>query len=234
MTSTNSKLPTTSPQGSDSQVSARVALVAGATGLVGRAVLTLLLADERYSAVHVVGRRAPDVKHAKLVVHISLSLTDWVCPAVDDVFIALGTTIKIAGSKAAFKAIDGNTVVAIAAAAKAQGATCLAVVSAMGASARSSVFYNQVKGEMEAAVSQLGFESLVIARPSLLAGDRSALKQPERVAEKFSLVAFKLLKPLIPANYRSVSASSVARAMVSTLQTAGSGKHVLLSGDMQQ
>ncbi|MBC7650038.1 MAG: nucleoside-diphosphate sugar epimerase, partial [Vitreoscilla sp.] len=90
----------------------RVALVAGATGLVGQAILSMLLADSHYSAVHVVGRRAPDVQHPKLVVHISASLADWTCPAVDDVFIALGTTIKVAGSRAAFKAIDGDAVVA--------------------------------------------------------------------------------------------------------------------------
>lgn len=210
-----------------------VALVAGATGLVGQAMLMLLLADARYSAIHVVGRRAPDVQHPKLVVHISATLTSWKSPAVNDVFIALGTTLKIAGSKAAFKAIDGDAVVAIASSAKAQGASRLAVVSAMGADPRSGVFYNRVKGEMEEAVNQLGFKSIVIARPSLLAGDRGALKQPARVAEKLALMAFKWLKPLIPAHYRAVSAHSVAMAMVHTLQTAGDGKHVLLSGDMQ-
>ena len=218
----------------DDRTVTRVALVAGATGLVGQALLAIVLADTRYSAVHVVGRRAPGVQHPKLMVHISASLTDWACPAVDDVFIALGTAIKAAGSKAAFKAIDGDVVVAIAAAAKAAGATRLAVVSAMGASPESGVFYNQVKGEMEAAVSQFDFETLVIARPSLLTGDRDALKQPERMAEKLSLVAFKWLKPVIPANYRAIKASSVARVMVSTLQTAGAGQHLLLSGDMQK
>ena len=211
----------------------RAALVAGATGLVGKEILALLLADSNYSAVHAVGRRAPNAKHPKLVVHLSSSMKNWPSPAVDDVFIALGTTIKAAGSKAAFKAIDGDAVVALASTAKAHGATRIAVVSAMGASAQSAVFYNQVKGEMEDAVSGLGFETVVIARPSLLSGDRGALQQPERVAEKLSLMAFKLLKPLIPANYRSISASSVARAMVSRLQTSGTGRHVLLSGDMQ-
>ena len=201
--------------------------------MVGQAILALLLADTRYTAVHVVGRRAPAVQHPKLVVHISASLTDWACPAVNDVFIALGTTIKIAGSQAAFKAIDGDAVLAIASAAKAAGATRLAVVSAMGASAQSDIFYNQVKGQMEDAASLLGFETLVIARPSLLAGDRGALRQPERAAEKLALMAFKWLKPLIPANYQSIHASSVAAAMVNALQTAGAGKQVLLSGDMQ-
>ena len=212
----------------------RTALLAGSTGLIGKEILALLLADVRYGIVHTVGRRAPEATHPKLMAHLSSSLTNWLSPAVDDVFIALGTTIKVAGSKAAFKAIDADAVVAIAAAAKATGATRLAVVSAMGADPKSGVFYNQVKGEMEAAVSAIGFESVVIARPSLLAGDRDALKQTERPAEKLSLVAFKLLRPLIPANYRSIQASSVARAMVNTLQTAGKGQHVLLSGSMQQ
>ena len=228
---TSTKTP--SSAATSSGANSRVALLAGATGLVGQELLKLLLADPSYSAVQVVGRRAPSVQHPKLKAHITTSFTDWACPPVDDVFIALGTTIKVAGSRAAFKAIDGDAFVAIAIAAKAAGASRLAVVSAMGASAQSGVFYNQVKGEMEAAVSQLGFDTVVIARPSLLAGDRDALKQPERAAEKLSLMAFKLFKPLIPANYRSIQASSVARALVSTLQSAGAGKHVLLSGDMQ-
>ena len=211
----------------------RTALLAGATGLIGQEVLALLPADARYTAVHVVGRRSPNVQHPKLVVHISPTLTHWVSPKVDDVFIALGTTLKVAGSKAAFRAIDVDTVAAIASAAKAAGATRLAVVSAMGASVKSGAFYNQVKGEMEAAISQLGFETLVIARPSLLAGDRTALAQPERAAEKLSLMAFKWLNPVIPPNYRAIPASDVARAMVSTLLAQSAGKHVLLSGAMQ-
>ena len=212
----------------------RTALVVGATGLVGQTILTLLLSDKRYSVVHVVGRRAPEVLHPKLTIHISASLTDWACPAVDDVFVALGTTIKAAGGKAAFKAIDFDAVVAIAKAAKAASASRLAVVSAMGAHVHSGIFYNQVKGKMEAAVSALDFQTLVIARPSLLAGDRDALKQPDRLAEKLSLMAFKLFKPLIPANYRAIHARHVAQAMVSALQRKGQGKHVLLSGAMQK
>ena len=87
---------------------------------------------------------------------------------------------------------------------------------------------------MEVAVSQLGFDTVVIARPSLLAGDRDALKQPGRVAEKLSLVTFKWLRPLTLANYHVITASNVARAMVSTLKTADAGRQVLLSGGMQK
>ncbi|MGH8821974.1 MAG: NAD(P)H-binding protein, partial [Rhodoferax sp.] len=131
------------------QVAARVALVAGATGLVGREVLAALLADKTYSAIHCVGRRAPPISHPKLTCHTVDFGALPVLPHTDDVYIALGTTIKIAGSQAAFRAVDYEAVVAVAQAARSSGATRLGVVSAMGASARSAVFYNRVKGEME-------------------------------------------------------------------------------------
>ena len=99
-------------------------------------------------------------------------------PAAEDAYCCLGTTIKQAGSQAAFRAVDFDAVLAFAQAARAAGVTRFAVVSALGASPRSATFYNRVKGEMEAALRALGFERLVIARPSLLAGDRAALGQP--------------------------------------------------------
>ena len=212
---------------------ARVALVAGATGLVGRAVLARLLADKQYSAVHCVGRRAPGQQDPKLRVHLTESFSTFVAPPVDDVFIALGTTIKVAGSQQAFRALDLDAVVALAHAARSAGATRLGVISAMGADRQSRVFYNRVKGEMEAQVCALGFDTVVIARPSLLTGDRASLNQPRRVAEEWALHAFKWLIPLIPANYRPVDAGQVACALVKALQTAAPGCHVLLSGELR-
>ena len=184
------------------------------------------------------GRRAPDIAHPKLVFHQTSFLDgvlDWfeVRP-IDDVFIALGTTIKAAGSRAAFRALDFDAVVAIARTALAQGASRLAVVSAMGADPRSSVFYSRIKGEMEAAVGKLGFETLVIARPSLLAGDRESLNQAQRPAEKMALIATQWLNPLLPANYRSVQAGQVANAMVDTLRAGGATRTVLLSGEIRK
>ena len=212
---------------------ARVALVAGATGLVGRAVLARLLADKQYSAVHCVGRRAPGQQDPKLRVHLTDSFSKFLVPPVDDVFIALGTTIKVAGSQQAFRALDRDAVVALARAARSAGATRLGVISAMGADRQSRVFYNRVKGEMEAQVCALGFDTVVIARPSLLTGDRASLNQPHRVGEEWALHAFKWLIPLIPANYRPVDAGQVACALVKALQTATPGCHVLLSGELQ-
>lgn len=214
----------------------RVALVAGATGLVGREVLAVLLADKSYSKVICVGRRVPPLQHPKLVQHT----VDFQAVApftalshVDDVFIALGTTIKVAGSQAAFRAVDFDAVMAVARAARAQGATKLGVVSAMGANPKSAIFYNRVKGEMEQAIAPLGFKRLVIARPSMLAGDREALEQATRMGERIGLLATRWLNPLIPNNYRSIQASDVAKALVKAVQSGKPGVQVLLSGEMQ-
>ena len=210
--------------------------MAGATGLVGRAVLDRLLADKRYAAVHCVGRRAPARLDPRLTVHLLDSFSEFISPPVDDVFISLGTTLKVAGSRPAFRALDLDAVVALARAGRAgraAGATHLGVVSAMGADSRSPAFYNRIKGEMEAALGALGFETLVIARPSLLAGDRASLGQPARFAEKWALRVLALIQPLVPAHYRPVQADAVAGALVNRLRTAGPGRHVVLSGDLR-
>ena len=152
---------------------------------------------------------------------------------MDDVFIALGTTIKVAGSQSAFRAVDFDAVLAVARSARLAGARRLGVVSAMGANASSSVFYNRVKGEMEAAVGLLGYDRVVLARPSLLSGDRSQLSQATRPAEKWAAGAMRLLRPLTPANYRAIAASDVACALVEAVKSAAPGQTVLLSGAMQ-
>lgn len=173
-------------------------------------------------ALHAQGRRAPDTTHPRLHLHavdfaaLALAANPHIpgLPAVDDVFITLGTTIAAAGSQQAFRAVDLDAVIAAARAARAAGATRCGVVTAMGADAQSRIFYNRVKGEVEQALKSLGFATLVIARPSLLLGERQALGQAPRAAESFSIEAFKLLDPLIPANYRARPGADVARALV--------------------
>ena len=214
----------------------RIALLAGATGLVGRALLGLLLASEHYRSVHVLLRcRPPDIEsNAKLTIHeVDFARLPAAFPAVDDVFIALGTTIKIAGSEAGFRRVDFDFVLNVARAAKSAGATRLAVVSAMGADPTSRIFYNRVKGEMETAVLQIGYESVVIAQPSLLLGDRAALGQPPRSSE---ILAARLLAPLgwiIPRSVRPIPARHVASALVEGILDAKPGVRVLKSGAMQ-
>jgi len=208
-------------------------VVAGATGLVGREVLAVLLADKHYSAVHSVGRRALPLPHPKLTQHIVDFAALPELPQTDDVFICLGTTIKVAGSQAAFRAVDYEAVLAIAHMGKRCGATKLGVVSAMAANAKSGVFYNRVKGEVENAIAQLGYASVSIVRPSLLVGDRGPLNQPERPGERIGLMVSKCLRPLIPANYMPVQARDVAAALVHAVKTGTPGVQRILSGALQ-
>jgi uncharacterized protein YbjT (DUF2867 family) len=211
----------------------RVVLVAGATGLVGREILAALLADKTVAAVHCVGRRAPGVTHAKLTAHVLELNALPVLARVDECFIALGTTIKLAGSSAAFQAVDLHAVVAVASAALSSGAKKLGVVSAMGADAKSRVFYNRIKGEMEQSLTRIGFSSLVIARPSLIDGDRAALGQSERAGEGVGLLLARGLRPLLPANYRAIPARDIAHALIRAVQAGLPGVVTLLSGQMQ-
>jgi uncharacterized protein YbjT (DUF2867 family) len=207
--------------------------VAGATGLVGQEILATLLADKSYSAVHCVGRRALAQQHPKLTSHVVDLAALQGLPQIDDCFIALGTTIKVAGSQEAFRAIDLQAVEAVALAAKASGATKLGVVSAMGANSHSSVFYNRIKGEMELSLARMGFKSLVIARPSLIDGDRSALGQAGRAGEGMGLLLARRLRALIPANYRAIAASDIAHALIRQVKTGTPGVVTLMSGEMQ-
>lgn len=209
-------------------------LLAGATGLVGREILALLLADRGVAAVHTLGRRAPPTPHAKLHHHPCDLRSIPALPPLHTAFIALGTTIKVAGSQKAFRAVDHDAVLAVARAARAAGARRLGLVSAMGADAGSRVFYNRVKGEVEQAIAQIGFETLVIARPSLLVGDRGPLGQPARRGEIVGKAISRWLRPLIPANYRAIRAGDVAHALVSTVARGAPGRSLLLSGQMQR
>lgn len=217
-------------------VDARVAAVAGATGLVGRAVLAVLaalLADKHTSAVHSLGRRTLPLTHTKLTQHIVDFAALPELPQIDDVFVCLGTTIKVAGSQAAFRAVDYDAVMAVAQMGRARGATKLGVVSAMGADAKSGIFYNRVKGEVEDAIAQLGYTSVSIVRPSLLVGDRGPLNQPERPGERIGLLVSKLFKPLIPANYLPVQAEDVAAGLVKAVKAGRPGVQRILSGALQ-
>lgn len=217
---------------SDRGASRTVAL-AGATGLVGRAILEGLLADTSVAAVHALGRRKLDLANPKLISYAVDFAALPALPPLDEVYLALGTTIKTAGSQAAFRAVDFDANLAVARAALAAGARRAGLVSAMGADAGSRVFYNRVKGELEEALARLPFEGLILARPSLLTGDREKLGQPERPLEKVSLTASKLLGPLIPANYKPIAAADVAHALLSRVPAA-QGRVVLPSGKMRR
>ena len=193
----------------------RIALVAGATGLVGRECLRLLAKNAEVEEVRALVRRplpadirALGVRECRTDFDRMDEHPDWF--QVDWVFCALGSTIRQAGSQDAFRRVDLDYPLAIAQAARTAGARHFLLVSAVGADANSSIFYSRIKGELEQAVSQLGYPSLTIARPSLLLGDRS----PPRIGEELA----KRLAWLFPPRWKPVQASQVASALVRAAQ----------------
>ncbi|MEP9316100.1 NAD(P)H-binding protein [Pseudomonas sp. LABIM340] len=198
----------------------RKVLLAGATGLVGGQILQALLADSSVCEVHALSRRPLNLSHPKLQVHIVDFGRLPVLPATDEAYLALGTTIKVAGSQAAFRAVDLDANLAVANAALAAGTRRVGLVSAAGADAQSSVFYNRVKGELEDALKAMQLTALVIAQPSLLLDYRDGLQQPPRLGEQLAIPIAKLLGPLMPGKYRPVHAQAVAQALVRTVPTA--------------
>jgi uncharacterized protein YbjT (DUF2867 family) len=212
----------------------RKALLVGATGLVGSALLPLLCDGPTYDEVQVLVRRAGLAAPAKAKVHVvDFAHLPADLPAVDDVYVALGTTIKVAGSREAFRQVDLDFVVDTARAARRAGATRLAVVSALGANATSRVFYNRVKGEMQAAIAALGFDSVTIAQPALLVGDRAALGQPVRAVEVWATRLFSPIQGLVPKGVRPIKARDVAAALLAATLEGKPGVRVLSSGAMQ-
>lgn len=155
-------------------------------------------------------------------------LDELVLPAVDDAFCCLGTTRRDAGSAAAFRRVDFDYVVAFARLARRAGATRFLLVSSLGASANSPLLYPRTKGESEAAISALGFRTVVILRPSFLVGARAQQRPFEAAAQRVGeLVRPLLLGPL--RKYAPVDASAVARTLVSAAQTAPAGVTVIES-----
>lgn len=203
----------------------RQALLAGATGLIGRELVTLLAASPEYDAIHLLLRRATPALASmpKVVTHLVNFDDLGNLPAADDVYIALGTTIKVAGSEEAFRRVDYDYVVNVARAARSAGARRLGIVSALGADPKSRIFYNRVKGEMQRAVAELGYESVVIVQPSLLMGDREALGQPARGGEVWARRLLGPVSALIPKGVRPVFASAVAKALLRGVLRAPAG-----------
>lgn len=203
----------------------RRVLLAGATGLVGSALLRQLLADPAGPEVVVLGRRAPTLT----VPHLHFVPTDFATLAAqapieaEAAYCALGTTIRKAGSRAAFAAVDLDAVTAFAAYARRCGAKRFMLVSALGADPGSSVFYSRIKGGAERAVAALGFEALHIAQPSFLLGDRAEPRPAEWLGKQlFRLLRPLLLGPLRP--WRAVEADEVAACLIAAAASDAKGE----------
>jgi uncharacterized protein YbjT (DUF2867 family) len=214
----------------------RTALLAGATGLVGGHLLRRLLAEPRYRQIIAVSRKELGIEHPKLRALITgfdavEAAIAGLGETVDDAFCALGTTIKATGSREAFLRVDFGYVVAFARAARAAGAQRLMLISAIGASARSAIFYLRVKGETEEAVAALGYPALHIFRPSLLLGRRTE----SRPREALGMALAPFLNPLMLGRakaYRGIPADTVAAAMITAAGTGRTGRHIHTYADM--
>jgi len=210
----------------------KIALVAGSTGLIGSQLLELLLADDYYDKVVAPTRTLLEIHHGKLINPVISfdKLSEYSTELkADDVYCCLGTTIKKAKSKEAFRKVDLEYPVTLAKMAKENNANNFLLVSALGASKASSIFYNQVKGETEEAVSTLGVKCVHILRPSLLIGPRKEHRSGEDAA-KF---VYKYLDFLVPEKYKGIESIRVARAMIALAKEEQSGTFIHESKDLQ-
>ncbi|KRG42222.1 NAD-dependent dehydratase [Stenotrophomonas pictorum JCM 9942] len=201
-------------------------LLAGATGLVGAQVLQQLLDDPRCSGVVAPTRRPLPMRHARLLnpVHdfaaLPLEAPWW---RVDAAICALGSTMKQAGSREVFRQIDHGYPLLIAQAVKRQGCEVFALNSAAGANARSPLFYNRVKGELERDLRGLGFSSLTLVRPGLIGGQR----RERRPAEHLAGVVLGALAPVLPRGWRINPAAHIATALVQAALQPPPGEQVV-------
>lgn len=207
----------------------KTAVVIGASGLVGSHLTAQLIDSPFYSKIILLNRRASNLSHSK----IEEKIIDFENPDLsgiksDDVFCAIGTTIKKAGSQAAQFKIDCDYPLRIASILRSQGATQFILVSSIGAKPNSSNFYLRTKGQLEKNINALNFSSAIFIRPSFILGDRKEF----RFGEKMAIVLMTLLKPLFNGpliKYRGVKASAIASKMISCANQNLKGEYIIPS-----
>lgn len=214
----------------------RRAIVIGATGLIGKELVGLLLAHPDYDEVTILVRRTTGIKHTKLQEKIinfdQLANTDVFLKGAD-VFCTIGTTIKKTGSQEAFRLVDYTYPLTLAKMAKEQGANHFLIVTSMGANPNSKAFYPRVKGEVEDALRGLQLPALSIFHPSLLLGDRNEFRLGEKMASVISTGLLPIFRgPL--RKIRPIHGKTVAEAMVQVALKEASGVQIFESAQIQE
>lgn len=210
----------------------KVALIVGTTGLIGSQLLELLLAEDHYTKLIAVSRKPLALIHPKLenlIVDFNLLSEYAISLKADDVFCCLGTTMKQAGSEAAFRKVDFEYPLEIARITHAAGASQFLLITALGANKKSSIFYNKVKGEIELAIGDVAFKTYHIFRPSFLQGDRAE----KRMVEQSTNVFFNIFGFLVPKKYKAIDSTKVARAMLAKAKEGKQGAFIHESDALQ-
>jgi len=206
----------------------KTAIIIGATGLVGKQLLRLLLVDREYQKIKVFTRRTVEIENEKLQEFI-VDFDDfksWKKDIKGDVlFSCLGTTIKKAGSKENQYKVDYTYQFTVAEAAAEYGAKQLVLISSLGANPKSSIFYSRIKGELDEAVKKLRFKRVSVFRPSALVGNR----QEERAGEKVMIKITGFFTKIFPflKKYKPIDATIVAKAMVNIVERQDNQKYVI-------
>lgn len=211
----------------------KTALLLGASGLTGGLLLQQLLQDDYYKKVIVYTRKSLNIQHQKLQEMIIDFDTIDTAVEANDIFCCLGTTIKKAGSKTAFEKVDFDYPLKIAQLQKNAGSEKFLVITAMGASANSSIFYSMVKGKLEKQLQLLQFSSLYIFRPSLIIGNR----KEKRIGERIALILSTIINPLLMgslAKYKSVTAVAIAKAMIFSAKQNKPENQIILSDEIKK
>jgi len=210
----------------------KTALIIGSSGLVGKELLKLCLKSDVYKKV-ITPLRTPlpihDEKREERIIDFEMPPWEALFP-VDHVYCCLGTTIKKAGSKKNFIKVDHDFPLAFAGAAKKWKSTQFSIITAAGVSAKSKIFYNRVKGELELKLKAMNLEGTLIFQPSLLLGDRGEFRLGERIFSGFA----KLTSWMTPMSYRAIHCEKVAKSMIEETVSCSSGFKIILNKDMHK
>ena len=214
----------------------KTAIVLGATGLTGNHILHKLIEDTNYATIKLFSRSKIDGLPKKVtqfigdILDLAQFKTDF---TADEVYCCIGTTAKKTPDKTLYKKIDYGIPVTAAKLSKENNIATFLVVSAMGANAKSTVFYNKTKGEMERDVLKQNIKNTFILRPSLIGGER----KESRILEKIGLVVIKIIQPLFIGKlkeYKIIDAENIAQAMINLANTKNNAGVIITSNDIKK
>lgn len=214
----------------------KTAIILGATGLTGNHILHKLIEDKNYETIKLFSRSKIDglPKKVKQFIGDILDLAQFKANfTADEVYCCIGTTAKKTPDKTLYKKIDYGIPVTAAKLSKENNIATFLVVSAMGANAQSTVFYNKTKGEMERDVLKQNIINTFILRPSLIGGER----KESRILEKIGLVVIKLIQPLFIGKlkeYKIIDAENIAQAMINLANTKNNAGVIITSNDIKK